>query len=87
MNLTKKLKRLEIKICSLARLQSKLWLNEGVFESTVQALILLIAIAMRFRYAIKSLPQHFVFLFFAIPRTWTDGVASISQLVTTLRRC
>ena len=64
MNLTEKLKRLEIKICSLARLQSKLWLNEGVFESTVQALILLIAIAMRFRYAIKSLPQHCFFCVF-----------------------
>ena len=44
-----KFKSIEHQGCSLARLQSKLWLNEGMFESTIQAMLLLIAIAMRFR--------------------------------------
>ena len=47
--LMKTLKAMDQQSYSLARLQSKLWLNEGVFESTIQALLLLIAIAMRFR--------------------------------------
>ena len=48
--LVETISRLEHQSQRLAKLQSKLRSNEGIFESSIQALILLTAIAIHFRY-------------------------------------
>jgi len=49
-NLVETISKLEQQSQRLAKLKSKLRLNEGIFESSIQALILLLVIAIHFRY-------------------------------------
>jgi len=49
-NLVETISKLEQQSQQLAKLQSKLRLNEGIFESSIQAIILLIVITIHFRY-------------------------------------